>query len=180
MLTLTDDLFGHLDVDKLPSINKRKKLVRRMERKLNKPILIPEPKLIPKTDSTNLCDNQFSKVQRSMWDIKKIDDSKCVSNKIEKPRTKKIGCISKTLYTIKNNKIVRLEPEQNSTGKYKISEIILPINKTEEKMLEGTKLSVDEIKKIPRFENYSPGQPSKVIPIISIQNIPKNHSFHNT
>lgn len=159
--TITDDLFGHMNVDNFPSVNKRKKLVRRMERKLNKPISIPEPKLILKPDSSNVREN-FSMVQQSMWDVKNVDNPKYASNKIEKPKTKKIGCISKALYTIKNNKIVRLETIKTSPEKYKFTDIKLPINKAEEKILEGTILSINEIKKIPRFENYCPGQPSKV------------------
>lgn len=187
---LKDDLFGYMDADKLPTVNKRRKFIRRMTRKLNKPIPIPEPATY-KSTSTDEVNHQFDDFiqcktnknnehsnlilhRKSKWDIKDVDATKNSTVLINENSTiqtkRKIGCSSQTMYTIKNNKIIRLEKLKNSSN-YKLSDIKLPINKAEEKLLEGTKLSMEDIKKLNKFENYSTGEPSNVNTIY-------NQSFH--
>lgn len=68
------------------------------------------------------------------------------------------------MYTIKDNKIVRLEPvqHQGDAQEFRAVDIVVPVNAAEEQLLEGTKMCLDDIKKIDRFKDYEPGMPSKV------------------
>lgn len=195
---LNDDLFGHMVVDKLPSVNKRRKILRRMERKFAKTIPIPEP--VKESKVSNLsqashCFDEFiksdSKITESddftelphrnpgsKWDIEDMSTYKTVTpNVTQKKHCEKIknfvGCKPETLYTVKDKRIVRLEKKSNviigvkgdsmKLGDcYETVEIKLPINKAEEILLEGSRLSLEDIKKIPKFENYDPGECSKV------------------
>ncbi|XP_077293666.1 uncharacterized protein LOC143916432 [Arctopsyche grandis] len=189
---LKDDLFGYMDVDKLPTANKRRKFTRRMTRKFNKPIPIPEPAACKSTsiDEVNHGFNDFIRCKtnpninskhpdfilnrKSKWDIKDVDPPKksiVLSNENSTIQTKrKIGCSSQTMYTIKNNKIIRLEKINKNSSDYKLTDIKLPINKAEEKLLEGTKLSIEDIKKLTKFEKYCAGEPSNVLFIKNLSN----------
>lgn len=191
---LTDDLFGHMDVDKLPSANKRRKTLRRMERKFAKTIPIPEPVKEIKVSNLSQASHSFNEFIKSdsktdsltevshrnpgsKWDIKDMSTYKTVSQSVtrkkhDEKRKNLVGCKPETLYTVKDNRIVRLEKKSNvfevkgdsrKLGDcYDTVEIKLPINKAEEKLLEGSRLSLEDIKKIPKFENYDPGECSKV------------------
>lgn len=66
------------------------------------------------------------------------------------------------MYTIKDNKIVRLEPVADSEEELRAVDIVIPVNAAEEQLLEGTKMCLDDIKKIDRFKDYEPGIPSRV------------------
>ncbi|XP_004922662.1 RNA-binding protein 41 [Bombyx mori] len=154
--TLENCLFAHLKDDILP-LSKRRKLLRRLERKKER---------ILSQNNTVILDNSNRKpVNRpgSLWDVKELQHK--ISDP-ERNKDKLIGPVKKTLYTIKNNKIVRLEPmdsSENSEDEYRAVNIVVPINNAEAQLLEGTKMSIDDIKKIDRFKDYEPGTPSKVL-----------------
>lgn len=159
--TLENCLFAHLKDDILP-LSKRRKLLRRLERKKER---------ILSQNNTVILDNSNRKpVNRpgSLWDVKELQHK--ISDP-ERNKDKLIGPVKKTLYTIKNNKIVRLEPmdsSENSEDEYRAVNIVVPINNAEAQLLEGTKMSIDDIKKIDRFKDYEPGTPSKVFVYICI------------
>ncbi|KAJ2945293.1 hypothetical protein O0L34_g9372 [Tuta absoluta] len=170
---LEQSLFGHLKTDIIP-ITKRRKMLRHLERRKER-ILAQGKQLIPTIEHT-------SDVPRknSLWDLKEKPSKS--QNDEQKPII--IGPKQETLYTIKDNKIVRLEPvnkaesneedrEQEETTEehrnvninreYRAVDIVIPVNAAEEQLLEGTKMCVDDIKKIERFKDYEPGVPSKVL-----------------
>ncbi|KAL0829981.1 hypothetical protein ABMA28_003445 [Loxostege sticticalis] len=160
---LEESLFGHLKDDTLP-ITKRRKIMRRLERKKER-ILAQENQIDFEANS------MVSSVNKpgSLWDVKEVT----ARPKIERPGPKIeqknfIGPRIPTMYTIKKNRIMRLEPvirEQNDhhDNEYRAVDIVMPVNPAEEQLLEGTKMPLDEIKKIDRFKDYEPGIPSKVL-----------------
>lgn len=153
---IEEDLFGHLNNDNLIPITKRRKILRRLERKKEKVMLQQKDAGIKLIDPTP----GPSKVKPgSLWDVKDI------SGKRPKSHQDIIGPKQKTMYTVKDDKIVRLEPVQNEEGdqEYKAVDIVVPVNAAEEQLLEGTKMCLDDIKKIERFKDYEPGIPSKVL-----------------
>lgn len=94
----------------------------------------------------------------SLWDMKEIPKKQEQSLKC-----KIIGPKEKTMYTIKDKKILRLQrTEEENSNDYKAVDIVIPVNEAEEQLLEGTKMCIDDIKKIERFKDYVPGVPSKV------------------
>lgn len=152
---IAQNLFTHLMNDEIMPITKRRKILRRLERKKDR-ILARENQIdigiIPST----------SKVERpeSLWDLKEMPR--------KQPKKKSvrafIGPKKPTMYTVKDNKIVRLEPVHinNRNEQFNAVDIVAPINNAEVQLLEGTKMSLDNIKKIERFKDYEPGFPSKV------------------
>lgn len=80
------------------------------------------------------------------------------------PRANKeqIGPSNRQLYTIKDGNIVRLQRNQGGEDEYETEDIVVPENQAEEELLEGTKMTIDNIRKIERFRDYEPGVPSKV------------------
>lgn len=183
---LEDNLFGHLHQDILP-ITKRLKILRHLERRKER-ILSREKQLMSKTVIS------APVKPGSLWDVKELpekvkhDVKQNTKELHESPSTsnqeeKIIGPKEPTMYTIKENKIVRLEPvndqndnengdenddendddDEENDDEYRAVDIVVPINAAEETLLEGTKMSVDDIMKIERFRNYEPGVPSKVL-----------------
>lgn len=150
---IEDDLFGHLKNDNLLPITKRRKILRRLERKKEKIMAQQkDPGIEPVAGPSQLKEG-------SLWDVK--DKSQA------KPKTHQdiIGPKNRTMYTVRDNKIIRLEPmgqEDDDREEYRAVDIVVPINPAEEQLLEGTKMCLDDIKKIDRFKDYEPGIPSKV------------------
>lgn len=152
---IEDNLFGHLKDDNIIPITKRRKILRRLERKKERVLLqsigvgtVPNVSKPPKPGS--------------LWDVAEVP------NRV-KPETSKsnqiIGPKKQTMYTVKDNKIMRLEPvrQEERPDEYQAVDIVVPVNAAEEHLLEGTKMCVDDIKKIERFKDYEPGIPSKVL-----------------
>ncbi|XP_068623002.1 uncharacterized protein [Battus philenor] len=171
---IEEDLFGHLRNDNIMPITKRRKLLRRMERKKER--ILAQQKQINLMPVHNSPQPSSSK-PGSLWDLKEIPH---VKPKSGTSKDKMIGPKEPTMYTIKENKIVRLEPVQRQNNEnegqeddYRAVDIVVPINPAEELLLEGTKMCLDDIKKIERFKDYEPGIPSK----IRRATIKKNH-FH--
>lgn len=147
---LEENMFGHLKDKKLP-ITKRRKILRRLVRRKDKIL----------SKSIDIGGVPVSKEAKpgSLWDIQ--DAPKRV-----KVTRNRIGPKDRTMYTIKNDKIVRLKPvvreQQVQDQEFEAVDIVMPVNAAEEQLLEGTKMCIDDIKKIERFKDYEPGVPSKV------------------
>ncbi|KAB0799491.1 hypothetical protein PPYR_07371 [Photinus pyralis] len=96
---------------------------------------------------------------KSKWDLKTAVES--VPN-IPFVQKKTYTCSPRSYYTIHNGEIVPLTnsgiPEQH---------------------LVATKLSLDEIKALPRFKDYSPGNPSKVLYLKNLGNSVKEGDLHS-
>ncbi|XP_046970662.1 RNA-binding protein 41-like isoform X1 [Vanessa cardui] len=154
---IEEELFGHLKNDNLLPITKRRKILRRLERKKEKILLQQKDPGIHSKDPIA----GPSKVKPgSLWDVKDMP------GKVQRPKSHQdiIGPKRQTMYTVKENKIVRLEPVQHEEAdEYRAVDIVVPINAAEEQLLEGTKMCLDDIKKIERFKDYEPGIPSKVL-----------------
>ena len=150
---IEDDLFAHLKNDNLLPITKRRKILRRLERKKEKIIAQQkDPGIEPVAGPSQLREG-------SLWDVK---DKSQVKPKIT---SGVIGPKDRTMYTVKDSKIVRLGAkgqEDEGSREYRAVDIVVPINAAEEQLLEGTKMCLDDIKKIDRFKDYEPGIPSKV------------------
>lgn len=168
---IEENLFGHGENNMLP-ITKRRKILRHLERRKER-ILSEGKQPISKTVITGQVK------PGSLWDVKEIPQNsnqgkQLVKNVIQhqsenlpstsNQKEKFIGPKKPTMYTIKDKKIVRLEPVNDEANEeYKAVDIVLPVNTAEEQLLEGTKMAIDDIKKIERFKDYEPGVPSKVI-----------------
>ncbi|CAH0397069.1 unnamed protein product [Chilo suppressalis] len=166
---LEENIFGHLKDDRLP-ITKRRKILRHLERKqertLSKQILTP---VISDQVNQQMTVNRHG----SLWDVKEIPPTTSVTqsklslhenrnNEMDGKGMSKIGPRQPTMYTVKENKIVRLEP-LNDQDEVKAVDIVIPVNSAEVQLLEGTKMSLNNIRKIDRFKGYEPGIPSKVL-----------------
>lgn len=152
---LEDNLFGHLKSDIVP-ITKRRKILRRLERKKERILAQDKQLMTPDTATHN--EPPTVKHPGSLWDTKEIP-----KKQEQALKCKIIGPKKKTVYTIKDNKILRLEQiNEEKPNEYKTVDIVIPINEAEEQLLEGTKMCIDDIKKIERFKDYVPGVPSKV------------------
>lgn len=150
---LEDNLFGHHKDDALP-LTKRRKILRHLERRqqqleaAERDFLSTEPR------------KQENKNGHSLWDVKKV--KKVEDKPVAGPSSGVGPSKTQTMYTIRDSKIVKLEPPaEHETGE--AVDIVVPVNETEPQLLEGTKISVDEIRKMDRFKDYEPGIPSKVL-----------------
>lgn len=157
ILELESDLFSHLgDKDDMLPFGKRRKIIRRLEKRKEE-LEAQERDLIPIQLEPR---NYEEKDINSLWDVR--------DRKREKPTTSRIpdfiGPRDGTMYTVRDSKIIRLEPSaEHETGEQ--NHVHTPIESNENgnsTLLEGTKISVDEIRKMERFKNYEPGIPSKV------------------
>ncbi|XP_038218786.1 RNA-binding protein 41-like [Zerene cesonia] len=142
-------LFGHLKNEEILSLTKRRKILRRLERRKER--IISQQKQVPISSIAHSSNTNSG----SLWDVKDL------TTRVVQTKPQIIGPKPRTLYTIKDNKIVRLE--QKAQDEFQAVDIVLPQNKAEERLLEGTKMSLDDIKKIERFKDYEPGAPSKVL-----------------
>ncbi|CAH2258042.1 jg26742 [Pararge aegeria aegeria] len=153
---IEEDLFGHLKNENIIPITKRRKLLRHLERKKEKVISQQkDPGIDPIAGPSQVKPG-------SLWDVKEIPVKQPPSNSDNRI----IGPKKRTMYTIKEDKIVRLEPVQhreNADEEFRAVDIVVPVNAAEEQLLEGTKMCLDDIKKIDRFKDYEPGLPSKVL-----------------
>ncbi|KAL4713490.1 hypothetical protein ACJJTC_010475 [Scirpophaga incertulas] len=159
---LDENLFGHLKVKSLP-VTKRRKILRRLERKKER--ILQQNKEVP----IDLNPIQTANGPCSRWDVREKSSSTaqdffnedgkseiCFNNKV-------IGSKQPTVYTIKDNKIVRLDPVDRHSDEFRAVDIVVPINIAETKLLEGTKMSLKDIMKMERFKDYKSGTPSKVL-----------------
>lgn len=161
-------LFSHLKPqEQILPISKRRKILRRLDRK--------EKRLLAQDEPGPCIINKINIDKRpgSLWDLKEMPVKIKPAEKKDSPKDDKIiGPKKPTMYTIKDRKIVRLEPltkDNKCTDNYQAVDIVMPVNAAEARLLEGTKMCIDDIKKIERFKDYEPGIPSKVT---------LAHSFH--
>ncbi|VVD01689.1 unnamed protein product [Leptidea sinapis] len=155
---LEESLFAHLKHDTIMPITKRRKLLRRLERKKERVMAQQQQLDLKPSPSTS------SFKSGSLWDVKYGNTvTTNNSDKDNEIQRKIFGPKPQTMYTIKDKKIVRLEPDKNKKDEYCMVDIVVPQNKAEEKLLEGTKMSLEDIKSIDRFKDYQPGKPSKVL-----------------
>lgn len=123
-------------------------LIRKKARKLaNKLENRNKPANLEKCDrkSKNFDDKQafFNTTNVSKWDLevsKKLTENKSKAMKL-------FTCKTQNFYIIKNGEIVKLKPEEVDSNNLGVAR---------------QKLSLDEIKEIPRFKNYNEGIPSNV------------------
>lgn len=151
---LEENLFGHIKTDMIP-LTKRRKLLRRLQRKKDR-LLQDNPFNIATVPTSSRVDRPGS-----LWDMREMP--RLIPHTItSRDQEEAMGPHLRTMYTVRDNKIVRLEPVQAEPEEYRPVDIVMPINEAESQLLEGTKMSVDDIKKIDRFKDYEPGIPSKV------------------
>ncbi|XP_072945575.1 uncharacterized protein [Epargyreus clarus] len=155
---LDEDLFGHHNNDDMLPLTKRRKMLRHMERKKERLLSQQKQPMIPVEAGTS---RQPPK-PGSLWDVQEMPDKRQDHNQAENI----IGPKKPTMYTVKDNEIMRLQPlqrplhEEDTDEEYQAIDIIPPINPAEEQLLEGTKMCLDDIRKIERFKDYEPGVPS--------------------
>lgn len=152
---LEENLFGNIKPDMIP-LTKRRKLLRRLQRKKDR-LLQENPFNIATIPTTSRVDRPGS-----LWDMREMP--RLIPHTItSRDQEEAMGPHLRTMYTVRDNKIVRLEPVMPEQEDYRAVDIMMPINEAESQLLEGTKMSVDDIKKIDRFKDYEPGVPSKVL-----------------
>ncbi|KAJ8728734.1 hypothetical protein PYW07_006430 [Mythimna separata] len=153
---LEQNLFGNIKTDMIP-LTKRRKLLRRLQRKKERllqenPFNIAPIPTMPRVDRPG-----------SLWDMREMPRLIPHTITSRDQEENAMGPHLRTMYTVRDNKIVRLEPVQAVQEEYRAVDIVMPINEAESQLLEGTKMCVDDIKKIGRFKDYEPGIPSKVL-----------------
>ncbi|KAH9643812.1 hypothetical protein HF086_002310 [Spodoptera exigua] len=152
---LEGNLFGHMKNDIMP-LTKRRKLLRRLQRKKER-LQHDNPFNIAAIPSTSRVDRPGS-----LWDMREMPRliPHTITSKDQEANA--MGPHFRAMYTVRNNKILRLEPVQREQEEYRAVDIVMPINDAEANLLEGTKMTVDDIRKIDRFKDWTPGTPSKV------------------
>lgn len=155
---LEGNLFGHMNNDMMP-LTKRRKLLRRLQRKKER-LQHDNPFNIAAIPSTSRVDRPGS-----LWDMREMPRliPHTITSKDQEANA--MGPHFRAMYTVRNNKILRLEPVQREQEEYRAVDIVMPINDAENNLLEGTKMSLDDIRKIDRFKDWTPGTPSKVCSI---------------
>ncbi|KAF9424352.1 hypothetical protein HW555_000491 [Spodoptera exigua] len=153
---LEGNLFGHMKNDIMP-LTKRRKLLRRLQRKKER-LQHDNPFNIAAIPSTSRVDRPGS-----LWDMREMPRliPHTITSKDQEANA--MGPHFRAMYTVRNNKILRLEPVQREQEEYRAVDIVMPINDAEANLLEGTKMTVDDIRKIDRFKDWTPGSPSKVL-----------------
>ncbi|XP_047027482.1 RNA-binding protein 41-like [Helicoverpa zea] len=159
---LEENLVGHIKTDMIP-LSKRRKLLRRLQRKKER-LLQNNPFNISTIPSTSRIDQPGS-----LWDMREMPRliPHTVTSRDQEENI--MGPHLRTMYTVRDNKIVRLEPvqanqeDQADQDEYRAVDIVVPVNDAEAQLLEGTKMCLDDIKKMERFKDYEPGIPSKVL-----------------
>ncbi|XP_075981841.1 uncharacterized protein LOC142980392 [Anticarsia gemmatalis] len=156
---MEQSLFGHLKHDIIP-ITKRRKMMRRLERKKERMLAQEKQLNIPIEPSTSQVDRPGT-----LWDVKEMPP-RLIPHTItsrDEEESRAMGPKPLTMYTVQDNRIVRLEPVQDEPEDLRAVDIVMPVNAAEAQLLEGTKMCLDDIKKIDRFKDYEPGIPSKVL-----------------
>lgn len=133
------DCFGHLQSSPLPTLNKIQKKCRNLANKIKRTGGVE--KTSPNFISTEKEKGNAAFVSVSKWDSKEVTETR-----IEVKPSKVYTCNPGNLYTIKDGQIVRINKDSNSCN---VSEV-------------NKRLSIEEIKKIDRFQNYEPGDPTNV------------------
>lgn len=95
---------------------------------------------------------------KSKWDIKTNTESVPNIPIVEK---KVFTCLPRSYYTIRNGEIVKLTNSEISTKHLDVA----------------PKLSLEEIKELPKFKGYSPGVPSKVLYLKNLSNSVKEEDL---
>jgi hypothetical protein len=115
--------------------------------------------------------------ERGLWDIRDIPNKQCPFKATAKP-SHVYSCKPETLYTIKENEIVPISPvsplpvsirnaSHSSSGCNGQPFVVSGIEDSEIQILcrediERNRLSIEEIKLLPKFQNYDKGSPSEV------------------
>lgn len=155
---LEEGLMGHLQSQMIP-LTKRRKLLRRLQRK--------KDRAMAEQNQMNIgtIPNILREVRHgSLWDMREAP-VRLIPHTItsrDQEANNAMGPQQQAMYTVRDNKIVRLEPVEDEPEEYRAVDIVMPVNEAETQLLEGTKMCLDDIKKIDRFKDYEPGIPSKV------------------
>lgn len=154
---LENNMLGRIKTDIIP-ITKRRKMLRRLERRSERLLTQEEQPDIGNSPST-------SKVERSesLWDVQEMSPTLNNSTVTNDNNGEFIGPTNRAMYVMKDNRIVKIERLKEQIRQYHAVDIVMPINAAEAELLEGTKMGLDDIKKIDRFKDYEPGIPSKVL-----------------
>ncbi|GLV43410.1 uncharacterized protein CBL_03952 [Carabus blaptoides fortunei] len=149
LVQLERDHFGYLNSSEiLPSLKKRRKKARKYLDRTEDSIILTVPDV--------QLSNSSNGKKNSKWDLKHVPiENKfiCKSNE-EKVYT----CNNKVYYTIRNNEIVKLNSPSVDEEDIDVQTII------------EKKLTEEEIRNIPRFQNYQRGTLSKVLYIKNLAN----------
>nr|CAD7260911.1 unnamed protein product [Timema shepardi] len=162
---MEQELFGHLELNK--KRGKRRNKTRSIANTTDEaPSDLPQP---------TKCSTATGDKVPSLWDVKCLQKIKTKEH--AKP-SHVYSCKPETLYTIKCNKIVPLPKvpsllpkldmrpsDEGSSGGQTF--ICTNVKDLDVKLLlpddiQNNRISLEEIKKLPRFANYEPGTPSKV------------------
>ncbi|KAJ4432420.1 RNA-binding protein 41-like isoform X2 [Periplaneta americana] len=169
---LEEELFGHLRRKKKP------------KKSLN---TASSPKFKSK-EGTSTSLNITSNKPSSLWDLKDtctIKSASCGLAQTDKP-SRVYTCKPETFYTIKDKTIVPISkvpplppasrsPSQSSSGCCGQPFVVSDLETSDVKTLckediEKNRLSVEEIKLLPRFQNYEKGTPTEVLFVKNLSN----------
>ncbi|CAH1634727.1 unnamed protein product [Spodoptera littoralis] len=153
---LEGNLFGQMKNDMMP-LTKRRKLLRRLQRKKER-LQHDNPFNIAAIPSTSRVDRPGS-----LWDMREMPRliPHTITSKDQEANA--MGPHFRAMYTVRNNKILRLEPVQREQDEHRALDLVMQNNDAETNLLEGTKMPTDDIRKIDRFKDWTPGTPSKVL-----------------
>ncbi|PSN35686.1 hypothetical protein C0J52_10186 [Blattella germanica] len=170
------ELFGHL--------NKKEPPPWKPKRSLN---ALSTPKFKSK-DSIKHSSLNFKSTEKpsTLWDLKETFSVPTTISESTKP-SRVYSCKPETLYSIKDKKIVplnKIPPLPASSGNPSCSSsnnvsgqpfVVTKLNESEIKTLGRedilkNRLSIEEIKKLPRFQNYEKGSPTQVLFVKNLPN----------
>ncbi|CAD0203613.1 unnamed protein product [Chrysodeixis includens] len=158
---LESNILGNLKTEMIP-LTKRRKMLRRLERK--------KERLLAQAQQNNIASiSAFPSTSRSdrpgsLWDVRE-PPQRIIPCTITSRDQEVNGSLA--MYSIRENRIVRVpDPELNYPEvpehlREQLAE--MPDVDVEAQLLEGTKMCLDDIRKIERFQDYEPGIPSKVL-----------------
>lgn len=172
---LESNLLGNLKTEMIP-LTKRRKILRRLERK--------RERLLAQAQQNSIAGiSAFPSTSRmdrpgSLWDVREIPHRNIphtITSRDQEAHCSTEG--QQAMYSIRDNKIVRItDPVPNNPEEppaeqpADIPEVAeMPEVDTEAQLLEGTKMCLDDIRKIDRFKDYEPGIPSKVRQDVEIE-----------
>ncbi|KAF2899637.1 hypothetical protein ILUMI_06546 [Ignelater luminosus] len=158
------DRFSYLNETPLPSISKirrkARKLLNRVNKVSNSEMTISNDQFMSNNSYKHVEDNTF--VKSSKWDITVPEKEENTTKIIEK---KVYMCKPQNYYTIRNGEIVKLSKSECEAKQLQI--------------ISTAKLSTEEIKKLPKFQNYESGKPSKVLYLKNLNNGVKEEDLQN-
>lgn len=163
---LESNLLGNLKTEMIP-LTRRRKMLRRLERKKERLLAQAQQNNIDSIGA--LPGTSRSYRPGSLWDVRETSHRNIPHTITSQDQEADASdAFQQAMYAIRDNLIVRIsDPMPINPEEYPEEQPVeqpaeMPESDDEAQLLEGTKMCLDDIRKIDRFKDYEPGIPSKV------------------